>query len=872
MKYISKKASQISFPLGGIGTGCIGLSGNGSLIDVEIKNRPNKNSTAEFTHFAVKAETEHEVLDARVLQGDYPKDYIGCTERPLYTGYGFGPDRGTMAGFPHFEKVTFKGEFPIAQLQFKHAHFPGEITMEAFNPFIPTNEDDSSIPAAFFKVQIKNTTEKAIDYTLALSCNNYYCRTNTLHYYEEQDSIKLIHLSNTNDRNTTEYGDLTIATICPDVSYQNYWFRGRWFDNSSVFWQEFTSPGKLPTRNYENSRQNPDSNDTSDIATLAAHIKIQPSKIGTVFFVLSWSNPYINNHWKITHLGLTKEEIEFRRKQKWLNYYATIFKDSKESAIYSLKNFDRLYQNTLLYKKALFSSSLPAVVIDAISANIAVLKSPTCLRLSDGSFYAFEGVHAHMGSCEGTCTHVWSYAYALAFLFPRLERSARTNEYKYSMQKDGGMGFRLQLPLGIGPTNHRPAADGQFGTILRVYREFLISGDLNWLKSIWSQVKQSLEFAWSTQNTDLWDPDKTGILTGRQHHTLDMELFGPNSWLSSMYLAALKACVVMAEILGEPECAKEYNKIFERGKKELNQTLFNGEYFCQNIDLTNKELLARFNSGFSDHGADAVACYWNDEIGEIKYQIGNGCSVDQLLGQWHADLLHLGEIFEPSKLESSLKSIYKYNFIPNLREHVNPCRIYGLNSEQGTIICSYPPDRAKPKIPVPYAEETMHGYEYQAASHMIMHRHEKEGLTCVAAVRSRYDGKKRNPWNEMECGSNYARSLSSYALLLAYSGFIFDLYHHKIGFHPLITENYSFFWSVDSGFGTISKKNGKFLLKVLYGYLDLKELELDLSEIKEIKLNKKLLEFTISNGIIVLNKVIRVDANHTLRIKETFIE
>lgn len=190
-----------------------------------------------------------------------------------------------------------------------------------------------------------------------------------------------------------------------------------------------------------------------------------------------------------------------------------------------------------------------------------------------------------MGSCEGTCTHVWSYAYALAFLFPRLERSARTNEYTYSMQKDGGMGFRLQLPLGIGPTNHRPAADGQFGTILRVYREFLISGDLNWLKSIWPQVKQSLEFAWSTQNSDLWDPDKTGILTGRQHHTLDMELFGPNSWLSSMYLAALKACAIMAETLGQPECAKEYNEIFERGKKELNQTLFNGEYFCQKYCL-----------------------------------------------------------------------------------------------------------------------------------------------------------------------------------------------------------------------------------------------------------------------------------------------
>lgn len=255
-------------------------------------------------------------------------------------------------------------------------------------------------------------------------------------------------------------------------------------------------------------------------------------------------------------------------------------------------------------------------------------------------------------------------------------------------------------------------------------------------------------------------------------------------------------------------------------------------------------------------------------MGEIKYQIGNGCSIDQLLGQWHADLLNLGEIFQPEKLESSLKSIYKYNFIPNLREHVNPCRIYGMNDEQGTIICSYPSDRAKPKIPVPYAEETMHGFEYQAASHMIMHGHEKEGLTCVAAVRNRYDGEKRNPWNEMECGSNYARSLSSYVLLLAYSGFVFDLYHHRIGFHPLVSENYSFFWSVDSGFGTISKKKGNFSLKVLYGYLELKELELDFLEIEEITLNKKLLEFTVQNGRIVFDEVVRIDRTHMLRIKE----
>ena len=141
MEYVKEYARQISFPLGGIGTGCIGLGGNGGLVDVEIKNRPNKNSTAEFTHFAIKAEDENGVADARILQGDLEKDYIGCTERPLYTGYGFGPDRGTMIGFPHFEQVIFNGEFPVAELDFSHGKFPGKVKMTAFNPLIPRSEE-----------------------------------------------------------------------------------------------------------------------------------------------------------------------------------------------------------------------------------------------------------------------------------------------------------------------------------------------------------------------------------------------------------------------------------------------------------------------------------------------------------------------------------------------------------------------------------------------------------------------------------------------------------------------------------------------------------------------------------------------------------
>ena len=864
MEYTGKYTSQISFPLGGIGTGCIGLGGNGGLVDIEIKNRPNKNSTAEFTHFAIKAEDEDGVIDARILQGDLEKDFIGCTERPRYTGYGFGPDRGTMAGFPHFENVRFVGEFPFANLYFAHRRFPGEVSMTAFNPFIPTNEDDSSIPAAFFNFRIKNTHSKKLTYTLALSCNNYYCRTQTVHTYEEQDSAKLIFLSNTGSKDTTEYGDLTIATDCEAVSYQEYWFRGRWFDNSSVFWQEFTRPGKLKNRIYEADRDNPDSNETSDVATLAAHLELEPGETADLRFVLSWSNPWISNHWEITHIGLGEEEIQRRRQQKWKNYYAVLFENSRSSALYALQNFSRLFRETMLYHDAIYSSDLPECARDAVTANVAVLKSPTCLRLEDGSFYGFEGVHAHMGSCEGTCTHVWAYTYAMAFLFPRLERSARTNEYTYSMQPDGGMGFRLQLPLGVGPTNHRPAADGQFGTILRVYREFLISGDREWLAAIWPQVKRSLEFAWSDENTDRWDPQQSGILTGRQHHTLDMELFGANSWLSGMYLAALQAGAHLAEIMGDSEAAQKYLEIFRRGKEALNRDLFNGEYFFQNIDLKDKALLEQYNNGFSMHGADAVASYWNEENQEMKYQIGEGCSIDQLLGQWHADLLQLGEIFDEDKVQSALSSIYRYNYIPDMREHVNPCRIYGMNGEQGTMICSYPPERRKPLIPVPYSEETMHGFEYQAASHMIRHGLETEGLTCVQAVRSRYDGLKRNPWNEMECGSNYARSMASYALLLIYSGFVCDMYHKKIGFHPLHPETYKFFWSLDSGFGTVEKKDGQITLRVLYGSLEINVFEVETEHVRSVACAGTEVPFEIKNDSICMRETLHLESGDAL--------
>ncbi len=865
MKYKNQNKNLISFPLGGIGTGCIGLGGNGRIIDVEIKNRPNKGSEGGFTHFAIKAEDENGLVDARVLNTDLPPDYIGPLERAMYCGHGLGPDRSTMAGFPHFRNGDFDGEFPIATLDFFDEKFPGTINMTAFNPFIPTNADDSSIPGAFFEFEIENTTNKLLDYTLAFSGRNYYCQGEPVHGFIAEKGNSYIHMSNGGDRETLEFGDVTIGTDSKDISYQESWYRGNWFDSVSVFWEDFCRVGKLKNRPV--NAEKTDMVYANDfISTLAAHVKIDAGEKKTIRFVMSWSNPYMNNHWQITQPDLTEEETAQIRAKKWKTHYATQYETSLESCKYAVENFERLYHDTDTFRKSLYSSTMPPEAVDAVGANLAIIKSPTCLRLTDGSFYAFEGSHPHLGSCEGTCTHVWSYAYGLAYLFPELERSARKIEYTYSMKEDGGLGMRVQLPIGMPASKHRCAVDGQYGTVLRVYREFMLSGDKEWLAGIWSAVKSTVEYAWSEKNVDCWDRNKDGIIEGRQHHTLDMELFSGNAWLSGMYLAGLKAAAKLAEVMGDGDAKAEYEAVYESGVQKLNDEYFNGEYYIQQIDLTDRSLLSRFDRGKSDYVGDPSVGYWNDEANEMKYQIGEGCSIDQLLGQWHSDLLGLGGVFDDDKLKFALKSIYKYNYKPTMYDHVNPCRLYALNDESGTVICAYPDHVQKPAISVPYAEETMHGFEYATASHMIINGMEKEGLDCVRGVRNRYDGIRRNPWNEMECGSNYARSLASYALLLAYSGFKCDMNKKELAFKPLHGGESSYFWAVDSGFGIVEQCKLGTKITLQYGEALLNQISLgsDYGTIKAVKANDKEISFTVQNGKVKFDETIKLSKDDNI--------
>ncbi|MEM3047525.1 MAG: GH116 family glycosyl hydrolase, partial [Candidatus Bathyarchaeia archaeon] len=552
----------------------------------------------------------------------------------------------------------------------------------------------------------------------------------------------------------------------------------------------------------------------------------------------------------------------------WRNYYATVFEDSGRTAVYSLQNWDRLYRETYEFKEALFSSTLPSYVIDAVSANISILKTPTVMRLEDGSLYGWEGCHPSSGCCEGSCTHVWNYAYALPFLFPKLERSMRSLDYRYNQREDGRMSFRLQLPLGSGFSEFPHAcADGQFGGVVKAYRDWKISGDTAWLRSHWEAVKKSIEYAWAETNEDKWDLDKDGVLEGRQHHTLDMELFGPNSWLTGFYLAALKAGAEMADHLGEHEKAQEYRELFERGKSWVDEHLFNGDYYHQLIDVRDRSVLERFKA----EDPKVVDTYWDEEHGEVKYQVAEGCGIDQVVAQWHANLSGLGEVFDREQTRKALSSIFRYNFKRRLRDFFNPCRVFSLNDESGVVICDWPEGKRKPAVPVPYSEETMCGFEYAVACLMIQEGLLDEGLEIVKAVRERFDGERRNPWNEFECGSNYARSMASYALLLALSGFRYNLVNGTIGFNPPRLDDGSFkcFWSLGTGWGTFEATPERFFIRVHYGQLGVKKIELPLFKgrrVKSVSVGGSSLPFEEREGTITLAKPALVKRGEELQV------
>ena len=411
-----------------------------------------------------------------------------------------------------------------------------------------------------------------------------------------------------------------------------------------------------------------------------------------------------------------------------------------------------------------FSSTLPAVALDAIASNLAILKSPTVLRQASGNLWAWEGCFTQSGCCHGTCTHVWNYAQAIPHLFPALERTLREQEYLRSMDGRGHVNFRAALP--DAPTTHDYHAASERGSSAG----FSSSGATGRSAATRTGSGGSTRSPSAPSISASRPGTRRGPAFWSSHTTTptDIEFWGPDGMCSSVYLGALCALADLARALGNETDADEYAALAARGAAAMDATLFNGEFYEQQVrwdglrDTSFKDSLAAISD--------------DDEMGQLlkregpKYQYGSGCLSDGVIGAWMAALYGVETPLAKENVRSHLKAIFAHNFKPDLWEHACLQRPgYALGHEAGLLLCSWPRG-GKPTLPFVYSDEVWTGIEYQVASHCLLTGLTDEGLTIVEAVRSRYEGHVRNPFNEYECGSYYARALASYALLQALTG------------------------------------------------------------------------------------------------------
>ncbi|MBE3071315.1 MAG: hypothetical protein IMZ66_13855, partial [Planctomycetes bacterium] len=337
-------------------------------------------------------------------------------------------------------------------------------------------------------------------------------------------------------------------------------------------------------------------------------------------------------------------------------------------------------------------------------------------------------------------------------------------------------------------------------------------------RDLWPHARRALEFCWIEGG---WDADRDGVMEGCQHNTMDVEYYGPNGQMGAWYLGALRAAEEMARHLGESDFADTCHRLFERGSRWMDEHLFNGEYYEHEIrppkDASAIAPGLRLSMGALD-------------LAKPDFQLGACCLVDQLVGQFMAHVCGLGYLLDAKHVRAALHSVMKYNFRREFFSHFNHLRTFVLNDESALLMATYPRGR-RPKLPFPYYNEVMTGFEYTAAVGMLQEGMTADGLKVIAAVRHRYDGARRSPFDEAECGHHYARAMASWAAVTTLTGFQWSGVEKAMTFAATRAKKPTeVFWSNGYAWGTLRQARGRggvqAELTVLHGSLALRRLTL----------------------------------------------
>ena len=802
--YTGRQLAMLAFPLGGIGTGSISLGGRGQLRDWEIFNRPDKGRAPEYAFASIWAQAGSRkpaahVLEARIMPPYEGPDGLGSKNAP---------------GLSRLESATFTGEFPMAQIAFRDSRLPVAVTLEAFSPFIPLDAEESGLPVAILRYRVRNPGKETASVSIAWSIENLVgagyqdpaqrrAGEHRENEFRQGEHIKGLLMSNpAMPGDDPQAGTFALCVVNPEgrLTFLRGWSDAKWWSSPLLFWDDFSKDGAL----------GPEPSARKPIGSLCLQQEIAAGDEAAYTFLLAWHFPNRTPQWSgwTAPKGKEREVIG--------NYYCVRFAGAWQAAEYAASRLPDLEARTRRFVVAMRESTLPASVRDAAMSNLSTLVTQTCFRTADGEFHGFEGCNDHSGCCFGNCTHVWNYEAVTQHLFPTLARSLRKAAFGFSQDDQGAMRHRQLLPDGLERYGYA-AADGQMGQIMKVYLDWRLSGDTAWLREYWPRVQKGIAFAWVK---DGWDSQRRGVMDGVQHNTYDVEFYGPNPLCGIYYLGALRAAEEMARALGEQQAAEDYRKLFDAGKQWTDENLFNSHYYIQQVRGIPKDQIAPATVG--DMGAE------NTE--KPEFQAGEGCLLDQLLGQYLAEIAGLGPLVDPAHIRETVKSLYQFNYKRQLYDHESVQRTYVLNDEAALVVCDYGAGK-RPEIPFPYFAESWTGQEYQAAATMIYAGMVREGVECFENTRRRHDGERRNPWDEPECGHHYARAMSAWSGVLALSGFLYHAADKRLSLAPRVNvQKFSGFWSVAAGWGTFVQateaNHRRVTISVAEGSLPLQEVAL----------------------------------------------
>lgn len=783
----------IGMPAGGLHSGTVYLGGDGRLWLWGIYNDEKEGIEPKTVLWN---DGSNEVKVRSRDGASYVEPAIADNRRVLEQGFAIrlqyeGKTIIRELKEDHWNEVVFEATYPVATIRYIDKALPVEIIIQAGAIFIPLDADHSALPATVYRMQVKNKSKETINiavcgwlengaHKITAKDGDGKRRNNAV----KKDAYTAVFSDFTDAKDEVlqqrDAGTVCIACIGKDVSLNtaaNPWpVNELMFDSSNESTADCLPSEKL-------------------VGSITVAQSIAPGRSEEINYVLSWhfDHPLAK---RLSKLPETKGNY----------YYGSRFKDALAVTDYIAQRFASLHGQTLLWKQTYYDASLPFWFLERTFLNIGTLATANTYRFANNRFWAWEGVNA----CEGTCTHVWQYAQAMGRIFPSLERDVRERtDLGIAMQEDGGILFRAEY-------EHRPAIDGQAGSILRIYREHQMSADDTFLRQNWEKIKKATRFLLAQ------DKNGDGMTDTPMENTLDAVWEGEIAWIVGLTIAAVKAAAMMALEMKDKNFAAICNSYVEKGNRNMADKLFNGEYFIHRPDVV--------------QGRKKLGSY-------------NTCHIDQVYGQSWAWQAGLGRLWDKEKTLSALRALWKYNFTPDVGPYIKTHtggRPYALAGEAGMVMNTNPHNEPKPygenvTWQLGYFHECMSGFEHQVASHMMAEGMTDEALVMTRAIHDRYHAARRNPFNEIECSDHYARAMASYGTFITACGFEYHGPKGYIRFAPKLTpENFKAPFTAAEGWGSytqqLSDNKQEYMLEIKYGSLQL--LQVGVEKPNEQKLNQ----------------------------------